>query len=26
MLVTDWFPGDAVLAERFGGVMANAHV
>lgn len=23
---TDWFPGDAVLAERFGGVMANAHV
>ncbi|MCW8874259.1 MAG: flagellar biosynthesis protein FlhF [Gammaproteobacteria bacterium] len=26
MLVTDWFPGDAVLAERFGGAMANAHV
>jgi flagellar biosynthesis protein FlhF len=22
----DWVPGDAVLAERFGGVMANAHV
>jgi flagellar biosynthesis protein FlhF len=23
---SDWFPGDAMLAERFGGGMANAHV
>ncbi len=26
LLDAEWSPGDAMLAEKFGGVMANAHV